>query len=258
MQPTYCVLNQDDSWYKYFTKQSAGACITYGRQANNDVAINKVRLAPDKTDFELQIDGKKAAVQLQLAGEFNVYNATAAAAATSSLGLTLEKIAKGLTSLDKVPGRMENVTAGQNFTVTVDYAYTPDALAKTLQALQNTRKGRIILVFGACGDRDKGNREPLGEAAAKYADHIFLTDDETYTEDPGAIRKAVMKGIVKAKGKKKTAEIPDRRDAIKAAFKVAKKGDVVLLTGIGHQNYRNMGGKKLPWDERKIAKQLLK
>lgn len=258
MQPTYCVLNHDDEWFNYFSKQSIGACTSYGQKGGTDVKISALKLTPNGTDFELEIDGKKTPVHLNLVGEFNVYNAVAAAAGTNVLGITPEKIAKGLATLTAVPGRMENVSAGQNFTVLVDYAYTPDALEKSLKTVRAISNGKILLVFGATGDRDKTKRPVMGEVAARHADRLFLTDDETYTEDPTAIRKEVMAGIIKAKGQKKTTEVDDRREAIKLAFKEAKKGDVVLLTGIGHQDYRNMGGKKLPWDERKIAKELLK
>ncbi len=258
MQPTYCVLNHDDRWFDYFAKQSVGACSIYGQKGGSDVTMRKIKLSSRGTDFELDIDGSKVSAHIQLPGEFNVYNAASAAAGVSVLGITPEKIAKGLSELKAVPGRMERVSASQNFTVIVDYAYTPDALEKALKSIREITKGRILLVFGATGDRDKTKRPVMGEVAAKNADRIFLTDDETYTEDPAAIRKEVMAGITKAKGQKKTTEIGDRREAIKAALKIAKKGDVLLLAGIGHQNYRNMAGKKLPWDEREIAKALLK
>lgn len=258
MQPTYCVLNRDDSRYGYFARQSIGASSSYGQKGGSDVAIRNIKLAADGSDFELDIDGKKTAVHIHQTGEFNVYNATAAAAATAALGLTPEKIAKGLAGLDVIPGRMERVNAGQNFTVLVDFAATADALEQVLKAVRAISKGKIIHVFGACGDRDKSARRLMGEAVAKLADKIFLTDDETYTEDPDTIRKMVMTGIIQGKGQDKTTEIPDRRQAIKAAFKMAKKGDVVLLTGIGHENYRNMAGQKLPWDEHQIARRLLR
>lgn len=258
MQPNYCVLNADDEWHDYFLKHSVGVCSNYGQKKDCEVVIRKVQLSGDGTDFELGIEHTKTPVHLQLTGEFNVYNATAAAAAATALGLTPAKIAKGLAAMPAVPGRMERVSAGQNFTVLVDYAYTPDALAKVLQAARLISKGKVILVFGATGDRDKSKRPQMGEVAAKQADRIFLTDDETYTENPAEIRESVMAGIKKGRGQKKTTEVADRRKAIKAAFTEAKKGDIVLLTGLGHQNYRNMGGKKQPWDERVVAKQLLK
>jgi UDP-N-acetylmuramoyl-L-alanyl-D-glutamate--2,6-diaminopimelate ligase len=116
----------------------------------------------------------------------------------------------------------------------------------------------LMIVFGATGDRDKTKRPAMGEAAAKYADRIFLTDDETYTEDGDAIRAAVRHGIEKAGGAGKTTEVADRREAIKTAFTEAKTGDTVIITGLGHENYRNMGGQKMPWDDRDVARELLK
>ena len=115
-----------------------------------------------------------------------------------------------------------------------------------------------MLVFGATGDRDRAKRPIMGKVVARHADKIFLTDDETYTEDPASIRKEVMQGILAAKGGQKTTEVGDRREAIQAAFAAAKKGDAVLLAGLGHQDYRAMGGKKQPWDERQVARELLK
>jgi UDP-N-acetylmuramoyl-L-alanyl-D-glutamate--2,6-diaminopimelate ligase len=113
-------------------------------------------------------------------------------------------------------------------------------------------------VFGATGDRDKSKRGPMGDVAARIADRVYLTDDETYTENPDAIRDAVYAGIVAADGAEKTRVIPDRMSAIRKAFKEARAGDTVLLAGIGHQDYRAMGGEKLKWDERDVARKLLK
>jgi UDP-N-acetylmuramoyl-L-alanyl-D-glutamate--2,6-diaminopimelate ligase len=153
---------------------------------------------------------------------------------------------------------MELVKAGQSFAVVVDYAHAPDALKNALQALKSVTKGRVIVVFGATGNRDKLKRPIMGEMAAKYADRIFLTDDETYDEDGDKIRQEVMAGIEQGGGIAKTTEIGDRKEAIKTALAEAKKGDAVLLAGIGHQDYRMMAGKKLPWDERDVARRLLK
>ncbi|HOR23286.1 MAG TPA: cyanophycin synthetase, partial [Candidatus Saccharibacteria bacterium] len=127
-----------------------------------------------------------------------------------------------------------------------------------LTSLQEVAKGKVSIVFGATGDRDKAKRPIMGEVVAKYADNIYLTDDETYTEDGDLIRQAVKEGIVKAKGADKCKEIANRKEAIKQAFLDAKTGDVVVLAGIGHEDYRNMGGKKVPWDERVVAKEVLK
>ncbi len=166
-------------------------------------------------------------------------------------------MAAGVGALAGVPGRMEPIKAGQAFEVLVDYAHTPDALENALQTLKSVAKGKVAVVFGATGDRDKAKRPQMGEVAARHADRIYLTDDETYTEDPEAIRNAVLEGIKKARGTKKTEVIADRRQAIKAAFAAAKRGDAVLLAGLGHQEYRAMGGRQEKWDEREIARKLL-
>jgi UDP-N-acetylmuramoyl-L-alanyl-D-glutamate--2,6-diaminopimelate ligase len=192
---------------------------------------------------------------MPLVGEFNVYNATMAVAVGQLIGLPKQSIPEGIKLLDVVEGRLEPVSAGQDFTVLVDYAHTPDALKNVISAVKAITKGSVRVVFGATGDRDPGKRQAMGEVAAELADMIYLTDDETYTEDGDLIRAAVREGIEKRKGK--YIEIADRREAIKQAFLDSEHGDVVLLAGIGHQNYRNMGGKKEPWDERVIAKELL-
>ena len=258
MNPNYVVLNRDDEWYEFFRKRSVGVVSTYGESKDSDVRVSSVKQTPDGSSFSLSIDGAKQQASVKLPGLFNVYNAAAAAGVGQWLGLSASQIVKGLKQLELTPGRMESIEAGQSYRVIVDYAVTPDALQNVLEALRLTTKGRLIIVFGATGDRDKSKRPIMGEVVAKLADRIYLTDDETYTENPAKIRAAVMKGIKKAKGASKTVEVDDRRDAIRQAFTEAKKGDTVLLAGIGHQNARNMGGKDEPWDERDIARKLLK
>jgi UDP-N-acetylmuramoyl-L-alanyl-D-glutamate--2,6-diaminopimelate ligase len=125
-------------------------------------------------------------------------------------------------------------------------------------AAKELTKGKVILVFGATGDRDKAKRPVMGEVAVKNADLVFLTDDETYTEDPATIIQAVYKGIEAADGQAKATVVEDRLEAIKAAFAAAKPGDTVILAGIGHETTRNMGGKEEPWNEIEIAEKLLR
>lgn len=257
MNPNYCVLDRDDEWFDYFQKQCVGAVTTYGESKSSDVRISGIKSTPIGNKFTLSLDGKKVEVSINLPGKFNVSNAAAAAGAGQWLGLSPAKIAKGLAALKSAPGRMETIEAGQSFTVVVDYAHAPDALENALATLKSTTKGKLIVVFGATGDRDKTKRPDMGKAVAQFADKIFLTDDETYTEDPEAIREGVMKGIKAAKAATKTTVVSDRMDAIRAAFAQAKKGDTVLLAGLGHQNSRNMGGTEIPWDDRQVAKDLL-
>ncbi len=257
MKPDKVVLNRDDDWYDYFKQQSIVEPVSYGEQAGATTRIEDVHVGAKGSNWVLREQGKQFKLSSNLTGRFNVYNATAAACVGLLLGLSVEQIQTGIMALQAVPGRMELVDAGQPFTVLVDYAVTPDALQNVLQTGRGiTDKGRVIVVFGATGDRDTSKRPIMGEVAAKYADYTVLTDDETYTEDPAAIRQAVREGLVAAKGT--FVEVGDRKKAIMAAFAEAKPGDVVILTGIGHQDSRNMGGKLIAWDEREVAKELLR
>jgi UDP-N-acetylmuramoyl-L-alanyl-D-glutamate--2,6-diaminopimelate ligase len=258
--PPYVILNRDDEWFEFFDKRAKAEKrkLSYGEGAAADARIASPNLRRDGTDFTLKIDNQKLRLGTKLAGKFNLYNATAAALVGVVEGLSESEIAKGLASVSAVPGRLERVDAGQPFDVVVDYAHTPDALENVLKAMRVITKGKLTLVFGATGDRDRGKRPLMGEIAARYADQIFLTDEETYSEDGAAIRAAIMNGIKSGRGESKTTEISDRKKAIEAAFKHAQKGDAVILTGLGHELTRNMDGKAIAWNDTDIARELLK
>lgn len=257
--PKFSILNRDDEWYDYFAKRAHGVQISYGAHIDADMQLTGNDSTALGSSFTARYNKQHLAGTTHMVGMFNIYNALAASAVGFALGFSQSDIMKGIANLEAVPGRMEAIDEGQSFKVLVDFAYTPDSLLKSLTTLRaiTPAKGKVRIVFGATGDRDATKRPAMGEVVAKHADAIYLTDDETYTEDPQAIRDAVYKGIKKGKGTAKTKVIDDRLDAIKQAFKDAKPGDVVLLAGIGHEDYRNMGGKKLPWDEREIAREQL-
>ena len=249
------IVNADDPSWTYFAGAVPNA-VSYGLTAG-DVRATNIKSTNHGSAFTVTYEDMKLQVHIDVPGEFNVANALAAVAAGATVGLDDQQIVHGLVAFHGVAGRMEVIDAGQKFAVLVDYAVTPDALEKALQTLRQTTKGKIHLVFGATGDRDKSKRPVMGEIAAHNADSIYLTDDETYTEDPDTIRKAVYQGIQLAKGAKKTEVVADRRKAIAAALHAAKPGDAVLITGMGHESVRNMGGKDIPWDERQIVRELL-
>jgi len=254
----WAVLNADDEWYSYFVGRSTAQVFSFGKKSGSDALIQTVKLGSKSSEVELKTEAGKLLLKTSLLGEVNLYNAAAAASVGLVLGVRVKLIQKGVANLHGLAGRLEPIEAGQNFKVLVDFGVTPDAIEQVLTSLRQIAEGRVMIVFGATGDRDKAKRPIMGEVAANLADRIFLTDDETYTENPEVIRQAVYAGIQAAKGEGKTTIIPDRLEAIKAAFSEAKKGDIVLLTGIGHEDHRNMGGKPLPWDEREIARGLLK
>jgi len=249
------IANADDQNGASFASVTLNS-ILYGVEAGEVRALN-IHMDANGVRFDAKASDETYHIASKLPGSFNVYNCLAAVCVGRAAGLSAKQIEKGIAALPGVAGRMEPVDAGQKFAVIVDYAHTPDALENVLKALRESTTGSLRLVFGATGDRDKTKREPMGEVAAKLADRVYLTDDETYTEDPLAIREAVLHGIVSGGGQDKTVVEPDRLKAIKLAFAEAKPGDTVLLAGIGHQDYRAMGGKKLKWDEREVARKAL-
>ena len=250
------VVNADDMSWKYFAAAVPNV-VTYGIE-HGDLRATDITLTARGSDFVAQYQGRKLQVHIHLPGMFNVSNALAAVGVGVTAGLTDEQIIRGLATLPGVSGRMERIDEGQDFDLFVDFAVTPDAMEQALKTLRATTKGRVMIVFGATGDREKTKRPVMGEIAASLADMVYLTDDETYTENPETIRHMVREGVMKANGGNKLREIPDRMEAIKAAFADAKKGDAILLTGMGHFRTRNMGGKEIEWDERQIAKKLLR
>jgi UDP-N-acetylmuramoyl-L-alanyl-D-glutamate--2,6-diaminopimelate ligase len=250
------IANADDQYGASFNAITPNS-ISYGIKTG-DVRAKHIKLGVSGVSYEAVAHDATYHITSHLPGRFNIYNTLAAVCVGRALGLSADQIEQGIAALPGVAGRMEQIDAGQKFAVVVDYAHTPDALESVLGALRESTKGKVGIVFGATGDRDKSKRGPMGEVAARLADRIYLTDDETYTEDPEAIRRAVMGGIVVAGGKAKTQAIPERRQAIRAAFAEARPGDTILLAGLGHQDYRAMGGKKESWDEREVAQKLLK
>jgi UDP-N-acetylmuramyl-tripeptide synthetase len=235
--------------------------IRYGLE-NGDLRASDIKLTSGGSRFVARYAGgiKEAAeyrIECHLPGRFNVYNCLAAIGVGLALGLTKQQIEQGIASMRAVPGRMMRLETNKPFDVYIDYAVTPVAMQTVLQAVRETTKGSVMVVFGATGDRDTTKRGPMGEVAAKYADQIFLTDDETYTEDPASIRQAVYAGIKAAGGAGKCQEFGDRREAIRAAIAAAKPGDSIVITGMGHQTTRNMGGKDEPWSDTDAAQELL-
>lgn len=259
LKPRFIILNRDDEWYDYFNKFEAGEQkMTYGEHEESEARINRVKLYRKGTEADVVLDHQ---THLELAtalpGKFNVHNMTAATTLAYLLGVRLEDIQEGIANLEAVPGRFERAVEGLAYDVIVDYAHTPDALEKLLEAAKGITKGRIILVFGATGDRDKGKRPIMGEIAARGADRIFLTDEESYNEDPQEIRDMVREGIEAAGGGAKTTELADRREAIERALGSAKKDDIVLITGMGHEQYRIVMGERLPWNDTGVVREII-
>lgn len=259
IEPHFIVLNRDDSWFEYYDKYpAAGQKITYGTHEEAEAKIDYVKLYKKGSEATVVIDHQtRLDLATALPGRFNVYNMTAATAGAYLLGVGLSDIVEGVANLEGVPGRFERVVEGLGYDVIVDYAHTPDALQQLLESAKSITKNRVILVFGATGDRDKGKRPIMGQIAAERADRIILTDEESYNEDPHAIRNQVREGIESAGASAKLTEIADRREAIEKALSIAKKGDTILITGMGHEQFRIVNGERLPWNDADVVREIL-
>lgn len=257
-KPRFIVLNRDDEWYGYYTQfPAAEATMSYGTSEDAECRITNVQMHKAGTDITLEIDHQtKLEMGTFLPGKFNVYNATAAATAAYLLHVPLESIEEGIANLTSVPGRQEKVDIDKPYDVIVDYAHTPDALQQLLETMKHLTRNRLILVFGATGDRDQGKRPIMGEIAGKLADRIIVTDEESYNENPEAIRHMIMEGILARRAQAKTEEIADRREAIAKALKIARPGDTIVVTGMGHEQFRIVNGERLPWNDAAIVKEL--
>ena len=260
MNPNLVVLNADDEWFDYFNNfATESQKITYGEGESADVKIEKFKLYKKGSEANLRIDNNvELEIATNLPGEFNIYNMTAAAAGAYLLGISLKDIQEGIANLEGVSGRFEYATPGLPFDTIVDYAHTPDALEKLLKSAKEISKNRTILVFGACGDRDREKRPIMGKIAQDLADRIIITDEENYTEDATQIREEIISGISKKNDKlpANIQEIPDRKAAIRKALQIAGKGDIVLITGLGHEVYRVIDGEKTPWNDTQIVREI--
>jgi UDP-N-acetylmuramoyl-L-alanyl-D-glutamate--2,6-diaminopimelate ligase len=257
-KPRYIVLNRDDPWYTFFNEYEAGEHkINYGTHDSAEARIAKVKFYKKGTEIRLEIDHQ---TELELAtalpGKYNVYNVSAAASAAYVLGIDLDAIRDGVANVESIPGRFQRVETDRPFDIIVDYAHTPDALAQLLETVRHQAKHRVILVFGATGDREKQKRPIMGKIAAELADRIFLTDEESYNEDPAKIREMVYEGIMEANGATKTEEVADRREAIKKALSIARRDDIVVITGMGHEQFRIVNGQHLPWNDAEVVREL--
>lgn len=228
---------------------------TVGMRADAVVRASSVRMTQTATSFALIAPAGTVAVDLPLAGDYNVSNALVAAGAALALGIPLEVIAQGLSHAPQVPGRLEQVDGGQDFTVLVDYAHTPDGLEKAITAVREVTPGRVITVFGCGGDRDPAKRPLMGAVVGRLADVAVLTSDNPRTEDPVGIILQVQDGLAGTKAEPHV-EV-DRRRAIALALGLARTGDAVLIAGKGHEDYQIFADRTVHFDDREVAREEL-
>jgi UDP-N-acetylmuramoyl-L-alanyl-D-glutamate--2,6-diaminopimelate ligase len=232
----------------------------YAIKSQADIKAERVRLSLTGTAFTAATPAGSFAVESRLVGEHNVYNLLGAIGVALHSGATSDQVCEAAARITNVPGRFERVSSGQDFTVVVDYAHTEDALLRLLTAAQALKTGRIITVFGCGGDRDRGKRPKMGRAAVEYSDVVILTSDNPRTEDPMAILHEVEIGVREALERRNHVQyhmVPDRREAIGAAIQEARRDDMVLIAGKGHEDYQIIGSKKFHFDDREVAREAI-
>ena len=253
-QRAIAALNADDDVSEHYAKQTSAHIVYYGLKRRAEVSAAVELATFHGTRLRLRLGTEDLRVNTRLVGTHNVYNILGAAACTWAMGYDLEQIKAGIENLASVPGRLDPVDAGQDFAVLVDYAHTDDALRNVLTCLRPLLRGRLIVVFGCGGDRDRGKRPKMGRVAAELADQVILTSDNPRSESPTAILSDITQGI---SGRTKVLVDPDRRGAIKLAISLARKDDVVLIAGKGHENYQIFRDRTVTFDDRQVAREVL-
>lgn len=257
LQPRLAVINTDDSQGKRLMTLVPGGAVSYGRGEGSDYRARGVTAGVEGVRFSIEHGDKVFDVSSPLLGEHNVYNILAAAAAALECGIVVDSVVRGVSAASAIPGRFERVSKEGEPAVLVDYAHTPDALTHALRAARQFTGGRLIVVFGCGGDRDRGKRPLMGAAAAKLADITYLTSDNPRSEDPGKILGEVEAGFRKAVGESTLEIIPGRREAITAAIAAAAAGDTVLIAGKGHEDCQILAGGTIPFSDREEARRAI-
>ncbi len=252
------LVNADDPNAKVFA-DAISHPVMYGT-GEADLRATDIKLSPSKVSYQAVHGDKKYHITCQLPGSFNVYNSLAAVGVGEALGLSTTQIEQGVAALEGVEGRMTSIDEGQDFTVVVDYAHTPDSFEKLFRDMKPVVKGKLIVLFGSLGGGDEAKRAEQGQLAGAYADEVVVTEEDNRTEDPERIRRMIAEGA-EAAGKvidKDLFLVADRREAIRFALGRARKGDTVMLLGKGHEKTIERAKETISWNEADEARKALK
>jgi len=257
--PRVLVLNADDPQFDELNVIAPSRVITYGLRNPAHIRPQSYQLGWSGTDAQFQTPAGPLPVRSKLMGTPNLYNISAAIGVAIGLGIPPTAVSEGISQLANVPGRFQPVEAGQPFRVIVDYAHTDDALEKILKSAREITAGKLIVVFGCGGERDRTKRPLMGEAAAHWSDFAIVTSDNPRGEDPLSIIREIEDGLKRAGAVSglRYQIVADRREAIGFALRRAKAEDTVVVAGKGHENYQTIGSKTLPFDDRVVVKELL-
>ena len=254
------IVNMDDPRGVYVRAACRVPVWGYALNVSADLMAENVRLSMNGSTFTAATPAGTFTVESRLVGEHNVYNLLGAIGVALHGGATCDQVREAVARVHNVPGRFERVSAGQDFTVVVDYAHTEDALVRLLTAARTLKTERIITLFGCGGDRDRGKRPKMGRAAVEFSDVVILTSDNPRTEDPLAILREVEAGVCEALQRRPSVQyhmVADRREAIRTAVGLARPGDILLIAGKGHEDYQIVGTKKMHFDDREVAREAI-
>jgi len=243
------IINNDDKYSDFFLKNTNSEVITYSINKKSDLKAKDLKLALHGVSFKLNNNR----YNLNLTGQFNIYNSLAAIGTALSLGIDESIIKKSLESIEGIPGRFETINEGQNFTVIIDYAHTPDSMINVLESLKNFEHKNVITVFGCGGERDKDKRPKMGKIAVQYGDYVVVTTDNPRSEDPKIIIDEIIDGINESSYKTPFIDLVDREDAINHAIEKAQKEDVVIIFGKGHETYQVFADKTIDFNDKEVA-----
>jgi UDP-N-acetylmuramoyl-L-alanyl-D-glutamate--2,6-diaminopimelate ligase len=255
--PKAAIVNVDDPHSGWVMAASSVPVTTYALNNKADITASDINLGLRGTSFRAITPSGDFRVNLKLPGLHNVYNALAAIGVSISEGLSTEAISRGLTRLERVPGRFEFIECGQDFSVVVDFAHAPDALEKALGLAKSFAGRRLITVFGCGGERDRIKRPMMGEVVARYSDYFIITSDNPQSEDPFEIAVAAEEGVKKV-GHRNYEIIIDRKKAIEKALRSARRGDIVVLAGKGHETYQMLKDEVVPFNDGEVARSVLR
>ncbi|WP_080874838.1 UDP-N-acetylmuramoyl-L-alanyl-D-glutamate--2,6-diaminopimelate ligase [Oceanobacillus timonensis] len=252
----YAIINEDDDSSDLLKRSTAQQVITYSCKQDADMMAKNIMLSPSGVAFKLVTPIGTTHIKTNLIGMFNVYNMLAASAAAIASNIGLDVIKEALESVKGVDGRFEPINEGQDYSVIVDFAHTPDSLENVLQTSREFAERKVYVVVGCGGDRDRTKRPLMANVAVKYADHVLFTSDNPRTEEPVQILEDMTAHLTEEEA---TFEvIVDRTEAIKHAVELAQKGDIILIAGKGHETYQIIGKTKYDFDDRQIAREAIK
>lgn len=252
-KPKFAILNTDDPASVMYQKSTSAHVVTYGIDNDADIRATNIQMTAAGTTFDLEIQENHFSMRIQFIGKFSVYNVLASISAAFVSGIPINEIIQSIEGIAGVAGRFELVNAGQDFTVIVDYAHTPDSLENVLKTIQHFAKKRVFVLVGCGGDRDRTKRPLMAQIACQYSTDPIFTSDNPRSEDPLEILREMEAGV----NGEKYLVIPDRKVAIVKTIEQASSGDVILIAGKGHETYQIIGNQIHDFDDRLVAREAI-